>query len=341
MPNKKKRAVLAGCGGISTVWLEALGKFDDVEITGLVDISPENAAARRREFVPDAAVGTDLKKMLDETKPDIVFDCTHPSSHHNVVITALKYGCHVLGEKPMAESMKEAAGMVKAARSAGKTYAVIQNRRYNRYISAFRNEITSGKAGGLTSLYADFFIGAHFNGFREQMDHVLLADMSVHTFDQARYISGKDPLYVLAYEWNPPGSWFRHGAAADCVFEMEDGVVFSYRGNWCAEGINTSWESGWRAVCGKGTLLWDGAEKITGEVVSGSSGFIRDTEKLETGKPEEIGFEGHAGVIREFLDSFENGNEPQTSCTDNIKSLAMVHAAVKSAKTGSKVRIKY
>ena len=48
---------------------------------------------------------------------------------------------------------------------------------------------------------------------------------------------------------------------------------------------------------------------------------------------------GHAGVIRNFLDSLKSGAAPQTICTDNIKSVAMIHAAVESADRGIKVQI--
>ena len=337
----KKTAVIAGCGGISSLWLETLKDFDNVKITGLVDLDIKNAEAKAQEFGLDVLTGKDLGKMLDAVKPDIVFDCTVPQAHYNVVLTALDHGCNVLGEKPMAGSMKQARKMLRAAEKSGKTYAVIQNRRYNGNISAFRNVLKSGKAGDLSSLYADFFIGAHFGGFRENMEHVLLLDMAIHTFDQARYISGLDPLYVYAYEWNPPGSWFKHGASAICIFEMENGVVFNYRGSWCAEGMDTSWDCSWRALCTGGTVVWDGGENISGEIVEGDNGFIRRKKSFEIENPVESEYSGHAGVIHDFLESLENGKKPPTDCTDNIKSLAMVHAAVESIKKGRKVKIKY
>ena len=52
-------------------------------------------------------------------------------------------------------------------------------------------------------------------------------------------------------------------------------------------------------------------------------------------------FSGHAGMIAEFVESLKNRSLPQTVCTDNIKSLAMVHAAIESAKTGQKVAITF
>ena len=337
---EKFKVVLVGCGGISNAWFGPSKEFADLEYVGLVDLDLEKARQRRDEHgLTNAIVGSDLNGVLAETKPDIVFDCTVPPAHCSVTVTALEHGCHVLGEKPMAESMAEAEKMVEAAARAGKVYAVIQNRRYLKQIIAYRDLVQSGSLGRLTTLNADFYLGAHFGGFRDEMEHVLLIDMAIHSFDQARFIGGADPVSVYCHEWNPAGSWYHHGASAMCIFEMSDGQVFNYRGSWCAEGMNTSWQCDWRAVCENGTVLWDGEDGLRGEVVVGKDGFFREKQDLVIEPPAELEFHDHAGVIREFLDSIRNGSKPQTVCTDNIKSLAMVHAAVESAESGKKVAI--
>ena len=38
----------------------------------------------------------------------MVFDVTVPEAHTEVACTALRHGCHVLGEKPLADSMNKA-----------------------------------------------------------------------------------------------------------------------------------------------------------------------------------------------------------------------------------------
>ena len=60
-------------------------------------------------------------------------------------------------------------------------------------------------------------------------------------FDQARCMSGADALAVTCHEFNPAWSWYRHGAGASAIFEMADGLVFTYRGCWCASGRITEW----------------------------------------------------------------------------------------------------
>ncbi|MBN2711824.1 MAG: Gfo/Idh/MocA family oxidoreductase [Planctomycetes bacterium] len=334
------KAVLVGCGGISDAWLGPISKRDDIEMVGLVDLNPEAAKVKGEKYSFNAQTGNDLAAMLEKTKPDVVFDCTIPEAHVDVVLTALKYGAHVLGEKPMADTMENARKMTAAAEAAGKIYAVIQNRRYLPQIIAVRDFIKSGKLGKLTTVQSNFFIGAHFGGFRAEMDHVLLLDMAIHTFDAARFLSGTDAEKVYCHEFNPSNSWYRTGASAVAIFEMTNDVVYTYQGSWCAEGCNTTWECDWRFICEKGSLLWDGRDSIRAEVVDDSNEFIKAEISVEVDfkeLPEELA--GHSGLIADFVEAVKTGTPPQTVCTDNIKSLAMVHAAIGSVEAGRKIDV--
>jgi predicted dehydrogenase len=74
-----------------------------------------------------------------------------------------------------------------AAQMPGKIYAIVQNYRYvsgPRRLKAF---LDSKIIGDVTTVNADMYLGAHFGGFRDEMEHVLLLDMAIHTFDMARF----------------------------------------------------------------------------------------------------------------------------------------------------------
>jgi predicted dehydrogenase len=339
---KRLKAILVGCGGMSHAWLKATQEIPGLEMAGLVDIVEANARQRAVEFgLTRAEIGANLSRVLDIVHPDIVFDCTTPEAHLGVTIEALQHGCHVLGEKPMADSMENAQRMVEAAQESGKLYAVIQNRRYITQARRLKAFIQSGRLGPLTTANADFYIGAHFGGFRDEMKHPLVLDMAIHTFDAARFLTGADPLAVYCKEWNPTGSWYAHGASAVAVFEMTGGLVFTYRGSWCAEGLMTSWESEWRFIGENGTLKWDGHDNMPVQVVKNAAGFHSDLESLDPpfyNAREKIA--GHASLIQEFVQCVRDGGSPETICTDNIKSLGMVFGAIESAKNGKRVEIK-
>ncbi len=334
------RVLQVGCGDISRLWLDALRDAPDAGFVGFVDLDPERARAAARHCASPALVGSDLRAMLAQTRADIVFDCTVPEAHHGVATLALEAGCHVLCEKPLADTVASARAMLAAAEANGRTLAVMQNRRFDPNARALRDFLAAGHIGRVTTLHADFFIAPHFGGFRESMEHVLLRDMAIHTFDSARFLAGEDPLTALGTSWNPEGSWYAHGASAAVTFEMTGGVVFTYRGSWCAEGLPTPWESQWRIVGTKGSVVWDGAESLRCEVVRNDEGFLREHASVPTPALRRTdSARWHAAAIRAYLDAVLVGRTPETVATDNIRSLAMVFAAIESAETHRRVAI--
>ncbi len=331
--------VLVGCGGISRAWLDAVRDLPDVRMVGFVDLDIARARERAAAYGwQNAVVGADLAAVLDRTHPDAVFDCVVPEAHVTVTLEALRRGCHVLGEKPLADSMENARRMVAAAESSGRQFAVIQNRRYDPNIRRLRQFLNSGAIGRITTVNCDFYLGAHFGGFRDRMAHVLLLDMAIHTFDAARLISGADPTAVYCKEWNPAGSWYDRDASAVAIFEMSSGTIFTYRGSWCSEGLNTTWESDWRIIGTQGSVTWDGAAGFQAQVVEEAGGFrsaLRDVEIPPVDPSARVG--GHAGVLRDFVRCVQTGETPETICSDNIKSLSMVFGAIESAQAERRV----
>jgi predicted dehydrogenase len=278
--------------------------------------------------------------MLERLRPEIVFDVAVPAAREDIVRTSLEQGCHVLSEKPMADSLESAHRINEAAARAGRIFAVTQNRRFNAGIRRVRAAIESGILGDINAIHCDFFVGAHFGGFRDAMSHVLLLDMAIHTFDAMRFVSGKKPVAVYCHESNPASSWYAHGSVANAIFEFTDGVIATYRGSWSAEGANTSWDAAWRIVGSRGTLTWDGEAALAANVVDGDEGFFRPLRPIDAPPAPDLGMTmGHTSVIAEFLDAIDDGREPETGGRDNIRSLAMVFAAIDSAATRKRVPV--
>jgi predicted dehydrogenase len=338
------RIVVAGCGGMAEAWVGFAKEREGAEIVGLMDIAPANAQAMAARHGLSCPVFTDLAQAIRETKADLVFDVTIPAAHHAIVTTALSLGCDVLGEKPMAESLEQARDMVATATACGRTYAVMQNRRYMRNIRKFAELVRGGTIGRNGFLNADFFLGPHFGGFRDAMDSPLVLDMTIHTFDQARLISGADAVAVYCHEFNPVGSWYKGNASAVCLFEMSDGSVFCYRGSWCAEGNPTSWEAEWRAVGSLGTAVWNGSDAPHAEVVKDQTekAFLRAVERVEApedaGRSPGTGREHHPGCLDAMFEALA-GSKPETDCSDNLHSMEMVYGAILSAREKRRVEI--
>ncbi len=333
------KALIVGAGGMGRSWGRNLSDCEETEVVGWVDLRAEVAAQAADEFrFAGIYTGDDLGKALAETRPDFVVDVTVPEAHHDVTLQALAAGVPVLGEKPMAASMREAREMVAASEKAGRLYMVSQSRRYDGRLHAFR-QLIEAHTGPLGILKSDFFLGAHFGGFRDEMAHVLVLDMAIHTFDAARYLSAADPVSVYCEEYNPAWSWYKGDASANALFEMTGGLRYLYAGSWCSEGRHTSWEAEWRAVGPKGTATWDGHGAPVAEEVVEQTGFHHKTESFTGTVPE--GYGGIAGSLRDFLHALQTGATPMGECHDNIKSLAMVFGAIESAETGKRVPISW
>jgi predicted dehydrogenase len=326
-------------------WLRALQSDPDLqrklEIVGLVDLDLSVAKALADEFGLDhVVIDQDLACVIDATRADVLFDVVVPAARFSVVSTALRLGCHVLSEKPLASSMIEAEALVALAAETGRVHAVVQNRRFISGVRRLRRAVEDGLIGEVSGLHCDFFLGPHFGGFREAMENVLLLDMAIHTFDAARFVSGKKPLSVYCVETNPSGSWYAHGASASAIFKLSGDAVFTYRGSWCAEGRRTSWESAWRLVGSKGMITWDGEEGFEATVAGDEPGLLRGHRALPVpAAPDEDDTHGHRSVLVDFIEAVRSGRKPETASDDNIKSLSMVFGAIESARTGLPVSI--
>ena len=338
------RAVLVGCGEMSATWLEAARAIEGLEIVGLADLDENRACARAISAgLEDVATAPDVATLLSRVEADIVFDAVVPASRHAVVRAALSAGCHVLSEKPLADGMEQARDLVQASREVGRLHAVVQNRRYVAGVRRLKRFLESGVIGDITELHCDFFKAPHFGGFREQMPHVLLLDMAIHTFDAARLLAGAAVLRVFCQESNPANSWYAQGASAWAAFTLQDNVVLTYRGSWCAAGLPTSWESAWRIVGTRGTVTWDGEDGFVAERLRWPAERSRLFDAVEpvTMPPldpaDAIG--GHLGVMHDFVRAVREGSEPETISHRNIESLAMVFAAIESAESASSVAL--
>jgi len=345
--SKPLKVVQVGCGGMGRGWIANAVQIPELQLVGLVDVQRKaaEAAAAASGLSPGVVFDT-LAEALAKTDADVVFDVTVPSAHESVVVEALQHRRHVLGEKPMSDSLESAKRMVAAAKKSGKTYAVTQNYRYNPAIRSLQSFVARGAIGPVQEAHAEFYLGAHFSGpggnfnFRDEMAYPLILDMSIHTFDAARFLTGADPVSVYCHSFNPARSWYKGDASAIAIFEMSDGIVFSYRGSWCAEGLNTSWNSTWRILGGKGTVHWSGGDTFQAEAVKpgAPAAFTLEQEPL-TVPIIPMNRTSHAALMDQFVACIREGKKPETDCEDNIKSLAMVLAAVESAKTGRKVPV--
>jgi predicted dehydrogenase len=338
MPSE--RVVMIGAGAISNTWFQVLAA-EGVEVLAVVDIVPELAVAQTAKHGVSAEIFTDFRDALRKHRPDFVLDLTAPTARLAIAQFALEAGLPVLAEKPMATSMDEARQIVGASEKYGRLYTLGQSRRLDPHADATRLTVASGSIGELNTVNCDCFCSRHLGSYREKVPHPLLTEMGIHHFDLARFLTGAEPVRVFAKEYSPKGSWFAGPVAATCIFEMSDGALFTYRGSWCAEGMETSWNGNWRIVGTLGTVLYEQDRDPVGEIVKPGgdrSGIYWERMPLQCATSP-MAHSSQREVLREMLDFLRNGELPQSECHDAIKSLGMMFAAIESSEKGDWVEV--
>ncbi|MBE3134949.1 MAG: gfo/Idh/MocA family oxidoreductase, partial [Acidobacteria bacterium] len=104
-------------------------------------------------------------------------------------------------------------------------------------------------------------------------------------------------------------------------------------------GCHTSWNGDWRIIGERGTLIYDHDQEPRGEVVAGRTGFSRPLKPVKIARSP-VRKTGMHGALREMLAFLRTGRKPQCECHDNIKSLAMVFAAMESHRKGKRVDVR-
>jgi predicted dehydrogenase len=114
------RIGIVGCGSVLHAYgrlIQALRFEGAAEVTAACDVEPAKLE-RVRELWPHAEVDTHYRAVVESDAVDLVLVLTAMQHHGEIAKAALRAGKHVLVEKPMATTMKEAAELLEVAREA-------------------------------------------------------------------------------------------------------------------------------------------------------------------------------------------------------------------------------
>ncbi len=120
------------------------------QLVGVSDIRPDAAADNAADY--GCPVFEDHNTMIAETQPDVVVIMTPHPFHAPIAIDALKAGCHVLVEKPMAVQIAEADAMIEAAEKSGRLLAVNFQQRLRPEVIKAHEIIQSGRLGNIQNV---------------------------------------------------------------------------------------------------------------------------------------------------------------------------------------------
>ncbi|MBR9999023.1 MAG: Gfo/Idh/MocA family oxidoreductase [Cyclobacteriaceae bacterium] len=156
--NKKYRTVLIGAGWWGNNILGEAMASGYCDIVGICDadeiFNMETAARVEKDMGKLPKTYTDYRELLTEQKPEIAIIATPEHWHAVQTIDALKTGCHVYMEKPIAHTINEGKAIVASQKKYGKVIQVGLHRRTSPHILVGQEMLRSGKVGEIKMIKA-------------------------------------------------------------------------------------------------------------------------------------------------------------------------------------------
>jgi predicted dehydrogenase len=202
--NGKLRVGIIGVGGIGRdQHLPGWAKVPFAEVTAAADLS-EQALQRSCDFLPQARRFTDWRQLVAIEELDVVDICTPNRTHAPIALAALSAGKHVLCEKPLVTTAREAGDLAVASRKAGRLVMAGQNLRFDAGCQQYKALIDSGLLGHIYYARAQWLRRrllpprATFTERRLSGGGAAL-DIGVHVLDLAYWFMGApEPVSVSA-----------------------------------------------------------------------------------------------------------------------------------------------
>ncbi|HYG19147.1 MAG TPA: Gfo/Idh/MocA family oxidoreductase [Ohtaekwangia sp.] len=205
MTNKKVKVAVAGVGFIGPVHIESIRRAGNLEVTALFHPF-ENEAAEKAAAMGIPKYYVDYDKMVKEADFDCVHICTPNNLHYPMAKAALLAGKHVVCEKPLATTVKEAEELLALATEKKLIHAVSFNLRYYPLVRQMKAMREKGELGTVYSIMGSYlqdwlFYATDYNWRLEpdkSGDSKAIADIGSHLIDLIEYISGLSITEVMA-----------------------------------------------------------------------------------------------------------------------------------------------
>ncbi len=162
MARKEVKAALIGYGGAFNMGLHhanSMHATGEMRVVAVCDTDPSRLEKAKEELGAEIATFTRVKDLLDWGAFELAVIILPHNIHAEVSVLCSKAGKHVITEKPMCVSAKQATQMVEAAEKAGTMLSVFHNRRWDGDFLALRQIVESGLIGDL--FHVEMFSGGY------------------------------------------------------------------------------------------------------------------------------------------------------------------------------------
>jgi predicted dehydrogenase len=327
-------AVLIGAGKwCDEYWVPFLHGQDHVVVHAVVDLDQASRTAVAKKFDSAPHFGSLTEAVAAVPGLELALIVSGPESHPELIIKAHAHCLDVVSEKPAAldpEGLDALRALPEDFRA-----VITQNYRYEANIQTVRAYLASGDLGAVRSIHARFAAdyrmpGSWDVGDAHHMAHPMLLEGSIHHFDMMRYLLGSqrsvEARRVVTLPRNPAGSSFQGDSMIACLVDFDNGVIGTYEASLLCAGHENRWHHEYyRLECEVGSIECDGwrVQVRRGKEITPIETIGDPSARL-----------GHLEILEQYLRWRRTGQRAETALSDNLKSLAIVMAAVRSAETG-------
>ena len=284
-------------------------KLEEANLVAVSDVSERTLNKVAKKY--DAQGFTDYEDLLKDPEIEVVIVCVPTTFHHDVVMEAIKHGKHVLVEKPIAFTLKEAEDMIAAAKEAGVILATGHVERFNPAVQKAKELIDNDVIGDIVSASAK-----RVGPFPPRIKDVgVTIDLAIHDLDVMNYLFDEDVIQVYGT---------MNSILEKCEFEDHAEIMINFKNE--STGIL---EVNWLTPYKRRQIEITGTDGIISvdyieQSIDVYGKFAQDIDiKHEEPLKEEL---------RSFLNAVVNGTEPEITGEDGLKALKMVIAATKSSR---------
>ena len=285
---------------------------------------------------------TSIDEMLSDSEIDIISICTPSGLHAEYAIKALQHGKHAIVEKPMALTSEECDMISNAEKESGKICAVVSQLRYSDTWNKVKKAISENSLGkivefGLHMKYnrtEEYYSTSPWKGTWKMDGGGALMNQGIHGVDLLISFLGM-PKTVFAF-----AKTLRHNIETEdtlvAVLEYENGPIGVIE---ATTSVNPGYPRQME-ICGtKGSIVLE--ENIIKSWDIGDGKFAEEkNDVLGFSNPANISYIGHKNEFEDVIDSIKTNRKPMMNTYEGRKSVELINAIYKSAKTGEKVIFK-
>lgn len=351
----KLRFAIVGCGRIAYKHVEALVKnYSEAELVATCDVMVERAAANSQEYVAKLeAMGkmvsspnvySSYVQMLQDEKLDAVAIATESGNHAAISLACLAAGKHVLVEKPMALSTRDADAMIACARENRVKLCVAHQNRFNLPIQKLREAVETGRFGRiiagnariLWSRNQDYYTQAPWRGTYAQ-DGGCLMNQCIHNIDLLQWMLGDEITEIQAMLANYLHPYIEAEDYGSIQLRFKNGAIGNVEGTVCVYPKNL--EETLTILGEKGTVVIGGA--ALNKVLVWQFADGEDTmEQVQAGCDNEVDSvygSGHTPLYADMIASIRGGREPLVNGLEGKKGMSVILHAYLANRRGQRL----